>query len=36
MGDNTPAGNAVYVALAGDPRVFTLANYSKTSLDKGA
>ena len=36
MGDNTPAGNAVYVALAGDPRVFTLANYSKTSLDKSA
>jgi uncharacterized protein DUF4340 len=36
LGDNTPAGNAVYVALAGDPRVFTLANYSKTSLDKSA
>jgi hypothetical protein len=36
IGDNTPAGNAVYVALAGDPRVFTLANSSKTSLDKSA
>jgi hypothetical protein len=36
IGDNTPTGNAVYVALAGDPRVFTLANTSKTSLDKGA
>jgi len=36
IGDNTPAGNAVYVALAGDPRVFTLASYSKTSLDKSA
>jgi hypothetical protein len=36
IGDNTPAGNAVYVALAGDPRVFTLANYSKTSIDKSA
>ena len=36
LGDNTPAGNAVYVALAGDPRVFTLANYAKTSLDKTA
>jgi hypothetical protein len=36
MGDNTPAGNAVYVRLAGDPRVFTLASYSKTSLDKSA
>ena len=36
IGDNTPAGNAAYVALAGDPRVFTLANFSKTSLDKSA
>ncbi|MHB8501901.1 MAG: DUF4340 domain-containing protein [Candidatus Acidiferrales bacterium] len=36
IGDSTPTGNAVYVALAGDPRVFTLANYSKTSLDKSA
>lgn len=34
IGDNTPTGNAVYVSLAGDPRVFTLANYAKTSLDK--
>jgi hypothetical protein len=36
IGDSTPAGNAAYVALAGDPRVFTLANFSKTSLDKSA
>ena len=36
IGDSTPAGNAAYVALAGDPRVFTLANYAKTSLDKTA
>lgn len=36
IGDKTPAGNAAYVALAGDPRVFTLANFSKTSLDKSA
>jgi hypothetical protein len=36
IGDSAPSGNAVYVALAGDPRVFTLANYSKTSLDKSA
>lgn len=35
IGDNTPAGNAAYVALAGDPRVFTLASYAKTALDKG-
>jgi hypothetical protein len=34
IGDNAPSGNAAYVALAGDPRVFTLANYSKTSLEK--
>jgi hypothetical protein len=36
IGDDTPAKNAVYVALAGDPRVFTLANYAKSSLDKNA
>lgn len=36
IGDSAPSGNAVYVALAGDPRVFTLANYSKTTLDKSA
>jgi hypothetical protein len=36
IGDSTPSGNAAYVALAGDPRVFTLANFSKTSLDKSA
>ncbi|HXJ86586.1 MAG TPA: DUF4340 domain-containing protein [Candidatus Binatia bacterium] len=34
LGDNTPVGSAVYAALAGDPRVFTLAEYHKTSLDK--
>ena len=34
IGDNAPSGNAAYVALAGDPRVFTLAKYSKTSLEK--
>lgn len=36
IGDNTPTGNGVFVALAGDPRVFTLASYSKNSLDKSA
>ena len=35
LGDDTPAGSGVYAALAGDPRVFTLAAYHKTSLDKG-
>ncbi len=34
LGDDTPAGGDVYAVLAGDPRVFTLASYSKTSLDK--
>jgi hypothetical protein len=34
LGDETPAGGNVYAALAGDPRVFTVASYSKTSLDK--
>jgi len=34
LGDNTPAGGGVYAVLAGDPRVFTLAEYHKTSLDK--
>lgn len=34
LGDDTPAGSAVYAALAGDPRVFTIASYNKTSLDK--
>jgi hypothetical protein len=36
IGNNTPAGSAAYVALVGGPRVFTLANYAKTSLDKSA
>jgi Domain of unknown function (DUF4340) len=36
LGDDTPTGNAVYAAVGGDPRVFTLASYSKTSLDKTA
>jgi hypothetical protein len=35
LGDDTPAGSDVYAMLAGDPRVFTLAGYSKTSLEKG-
>lgn len=34
VGDDTPAGGDVYVALAGDPRVFTAASYIKTSLSK--
>ena len=34
LGDDTPAGGDVYAALATDPRVFTIAGYSKTSLAK--
>jgi len=34
IGDDTPAGSAVYAMLAGDPRVFTLASYNKTSIEK--
>jgi len=34
LGDFTPAGSGVYAALTGDPRVFTIAEYHKTSLDK--
>ena len=34
IGDSTPAGSASYAALAGDPRVFTIATYMKNSFDK--
>jgi hypothetical protein len=34
LGDDTPAGNAVFAATSGDPRVFTIASYTKTSVDK--
>jgi Domain of unknown function (DUF4340) len=34
LGDDTPAGNGVYAALAGDPRVFTIATYTRNSIDK--
>jgi len=36
IGDNTPTGNAAYVAMAGEPRVLTMASYTRTSVDKGA
>lgn len=35
IGDDTPTGNDVYAALAGDPRVFMMAGYVKSGLDKG-
>jgi hypothetical protein len=34
IGDDTPTGSAVYTVLAGNPRVFTIASYKKTSIDK--
>ncbi len=36
LGDDTPAGSAVFAKLEGDARVFTIANYNKTSIDKTA
>jgi Domain of unknown function (DUF4340) len=35
LGDDTPAGGDVYTMLDGNPRVFAIASYTKTSLDKG-
>jgi uncharacterized protein DUF4340 len=34
VGDDTPAGYGVYATVAGDPRVFIIGSYHKTSLDK--
>src|SRR6267378_3974781 len=34
IGDDTPAGTAVYAAIAADVRVFALASYKKNSFDK--
>jgi Domain of unknown function (DUF4340) len=36
IGDDTPSGNGAYAMLAGDSRVFTIATYTKTSIDKSA
>ena len=36
IGDDTPTGNAAFAMLAGDPRVFTVASYTKTNVDKNA
>ena len=36
LGDDTPAGNGIYAKLDGDPRVFTIPKYDKTSIDKNA
>lgn len=34
IGDSTPTGSAAFAKLEGDPRVFTIASYNKTSIDK--
>lgn len=34
LGDETPTGGGVYAQVAGNPRLFTLASYLKTSLEK--
>lgn len=36
IGDDTPSSNAVFAKLEADPRVFTLASYSRVALDKNA
>jgi hypothetical protein len=34
LGEATPTGSAIYVMVAGDPRVFTMASYKKMSIDR--
>src|SRR5581483_43815 len=34
LGDDAPASGGVYAMLGGDPRVFTIASYTKTNIDK--
>jgi hypothetical protein len=34
IGDDTPTGSASYAKLQNDPRIFTVASYNKTSIDK--
>jgi hypothetical protein len=36
IGDDTPTGSGAFAMLAGDSRVFTVASYTKTSVDKSA
>jgi hypothetical protein len=35
IGEATPSGSAVYAMVVGNPRVYTLATYNKSSIDKG-
>ncbi|MCS6952210.1 MAG: DUF4340 domain-containing protein [Bryobacterales bacterium] len=36
IGDESPASGAYFARLEGDPRVFTIASYNKTTIDKSA
>ena len=36
LGDDTPTGSGVFAHVDGDPRVFTVASFVKTSLDKSS
>ncbi len=36
IGDEVPTGSGFYARVEGDPRVFTIASYNKTTLDKSA
>jgi hypothetical protein len=36
FGNDTPAGTAVYAAIAGDSRIFVLSAYKRNSFDKSA
>ena len=36
VGDEAPAGSAVYASAAGDPHVYTIASYTKESFNKTA
>ena len=35
LGDETLASNGVYAMLAGEPRIFTIASWEKSTIDKG-
>lgn len=36
LGDDTATGNGVYAKVEGDPKVYTVGSFNKTSLDKTA
>jgi hypothetical protein len=36
IGDDTPTGSGAFAMLSGDPRIFTIASYTKSSIAKSA